>query len=124
MKNILSAMGVRKMDEMERDIANSAIRYAYLFLIVALLIWSITESVLTMRTHGAHRATLVPCMLLVGASLIQSFSQLILRARRTAGDEEYRETWPIGKALVIALAVAVVITVGGSMLTFFLVGMR
>lgn len=124
MKNLLSTLGIKKMDEMERNIADRAIRYAYLFLIVALMVWTIAESALTMRTHGAHRANLLPCMLLVGASLIQSILQLVFRARSTAGDEEYHETWPVGRVLMIALVITVVITVVGSLLTFALVGMR
>lgn len=94
----------RGMDEMERHILFRAQRSAYFFLVAALTAWSFYESwqVYARRT----RLNLLPCLLLVGAVLIQSFSQLVLTRRAVQDDEDSFETGPLAKLAVLACALA------------------
>lgn len=104
MKRIFEKLGLRGMDEMERHILFKAQRNAYLFLVIALLIWSFYESVQVYLHHG--RLNLLPSLLLVTAVLIQSFSQLILNRNAVKDDEDSYETGPLMKLVLLACAVA------------------
>ena len=113
MKRILQRLRMRKMDEMERHILFRAQRNAYLFLVAALVVWSFYESYQVHTRHG--RLNLVPCLLLVVAALIQTFSQLILTRRAVQGDEDSFETEPLVKIVVLVCAViGVIVTIGAA----------
>lgn len=104
MRNFLKRLGFHKMDEMERHIAFKAQRNAYVFLVLALAVWSIYESCRVYRFHG--RLNPVPCFLLVAAALVQAFSQLILTRSAVKDDEDSYETGPLAKLVVLACAAA------------------
>lgn len=113
MKRILKKLQPRKMDEMERYILSKAQRNAYLFLVAALMVWSFYESWQVYAWHG--RLNLSPCMLLVAAALVQTFSRLILTRRAVQGDEDSFETGPLVKIVVLTCAVAgVAATIGAA----------
>ncbi len=97
---------MRKPDEMERQITARAQRNSYLFLVCALLLWSLYESIEVYTRHG--RLNPLPCFLLVGAVLVQSFSQLILTRRAVRDDEDSYETGPLVKIVVLACVLACV----------------
>lgn len=110
----------RKMDEMERHIVYKAQRNSYLFLVGALLVWSMYESCRVYLYHS--RLNLLPCLLLVGAAVVQAFSQLILTRNAVKDDEDSCETGPLIKIIVLSCAVAgVIATVIASIL---LMGVR
>lgn len=107
MKQILKKFGVHKMDEMERYIAFRAQRNAYLFLVAALLIWSLYESGKVYLYHS--RLNLLPCFLLVAAVIVQTFSQLILTRNAVKDDEDSYETKPLLQIIVLVCVVTGVI---------------
>lgn len=115
MKNFLKNLGFHKMDEMERYIAFRAQRNAYLFLVVALVVWTFAES---WRVYAYHtRLNLLPCMLLAVSSLVQTFSQLIMTRNAVKDDEDSYETAPLLKLVVLACVVAgVIVTVGAALI--------
>ena len=116
MKKFFARLGFRKMDEMEQYIAFKAQRNAYLFLILALLGWTLYESwrVFTLNT----RLNLIPCMLLMGASLIQNVSQLSMN--RKAGTDEEEGPDPVwGRVALAALIIAAVLVAVGAVLVFW-----
>lgn len=120
MKGIFRKFGFRKMDEMERYIAFKAQRNAYIFLIAALFVWSMYESIKVFVSHT--RLNLFPCMLLVAASLVQNFSQLAMARNAVKDDEDSFETTPLLKIIVFICAVAgVIVTIGAS---FILMSVR
>lgn len=109
MKEIWQKLHLRKADEMERFILFKAQRNAYYFLLFSLLIWSLYESYQVFAYHG--RLNLLPCLLLVAAVNIQSFSQLILTRNAVKDDEDSYETGPLAKiVLLICVVVSIVAT--------------
>ena len=117
MKGFLSRIKLRKPDEMEQYILFRAQCNAYYFLIAALLIWTFYESIHTLTHHT--KLNLVPCALLVIATLIQTFTQLILQRNAVKDDDESFETGPFRKMILLILvivAAAIAITVASSML--------
>ena len=102
MKQILQKLGFHKIDEMEQYIIFKSQRNAYLFLIAVLFIWSLYESYKVYVYHS--RLNLFPCLLLVTACLIQTFSQLIL-TRNAVKDDESFMNGPLVKIIVLSCAV-------------------
>ena len=109
MKEIWQKLRLRKADEMEQFILFKAQRNSYYFLLFSLLIWSLYESYQVFAYHG--RLNLLPCLLLVVAVNIQSFSQLILTRNAVKDDDSY-ETGPLAKiVLLICVVVSLIATV-------------
>ena len=96
-------------DEMERSILLKAQRNAYLFLVAALLVWTFCESARVFREH--RRVNLLPCLLLVTASLVQSFSQLLLTRAAVKDDEDSHETEPLARLVGLACAAGALIAI-------------
>ena len=113
MKNFLKGLGFRKPDEMERTIVFRAQRNAYLFLVAALVIWSLCESGQVYLHHT--RLNLLPCLLLTGAMVVQSFSQLAMTRSAVKDDEDSYETGPLARLVVLACILAAILAaVGGA----------
>ncbi len=91
-------------DEMERHILAKAQRSAYLFLIASLFLWTMYESIQVYLRHT--RPNLLPCLLLTGAALVQSFSQLILTRGAVKDDDDSCETAPLARLIVLSCAAA------------------
>lgn len=104
MRRILKGLKLRRPDEMERHILFKAQRNAYLFLVIALVIWSFCESARVYIHHD--RLNLLPCLLLTAAVLIQSLSQLILTRSAVKDDEDSCETGPLVKLVVLLCVIA------------------
>ena len=104
MNRFWKKLGLRKPDEMERFILFRAQRNAYLFLVAALLCWSLYESCRVYIHHS--RLNLLPCLLLIAAALIQSFSQMALTRNAVKDDEDSCETGPLARMVVLACAAA------------------
>ncbi len=104
MKDIWQKLRLRKADEMEQFIFFRAQRNAYYFLVVSLLIWSLYASYQFFAYHG--RLNLLPCLLLVAAVNIQSFTQLILTRNAVKDDEDSYETGPLAKIVLLACVAA------------------
>ena len=107
MKQIWEKLGFHKADEMERFILFKAQRNSYIFLVIALSIWSLYESCKVYREHS--RLNLFPCLLLAAAAMIQTFSQLILTRSAVKDDVDSYETGPLMKFVVLVCAVVGII---------------
>lgn len=106
---------VRKPDEMQRHILARAQRNAYLFLVVSLVIWTFCESGRVYRYHTALNP--VPCALLAGAMLVQTFSQLLLTRRAVKDDEDSFERGPlVGLILLVCVVAGVAATAAAAVL--------
>lgn len=120
MKWTLGKWKLHKMDEMERSIISKSQRNAYLFLIAALLIWSLYESYRVYAYHG--RLNPIPCLLLAAAAVIQTFSQLTLMRNAVKDNEDSHETGPFMMLIallcvaagVAATAVAAIVLMGAA----------
>ncbi|MCI8419766.1 MAG: hypothetical protein HFF79_04565 [Oscillospiraceae bacterium] len=120
MKNFLKGLGFRKPDEMERSIVFRAQRNAYLFLVAALVIWSFYESGQVYLHHT--RLNLLPCLLLTGAMVVQSFSQLAMTRSAVKDDEDSYETGPLIKMILLACVLAGILATAAAALV--LAGVR
>ncbi|WP_294513715.1 hypothetical protein [uncultured Intestinimonas sp.] len=89
MKKWLARLGFRKMDEMERLIALKAQRNTLIYMVVFLVIWSLTNSLRTLRDHVPLDN--IPGLLLSTAVLVLIGSQLYYQRKALAGSEEGRE---------------------------------
>lgn len=118
MKNFFNRLSSYKMDEMQSYILLRSQRAAYLFLVAALFVWSLYESY---KVYAYHEGlNLIPCLLLVSASIVQNISQAVMTRKAVKDDEEADETGPFIKlavtlsvlAGVIATAVAAIMIMG------------
>lgn len=102
MKRIWKWLGFHRADEMERFILFKAQRNSYMFLVAALLIWSLYESCKVYMEHS--RLNPFPCLLLAAAATIQVFSQLLLTRSAVKDDDDSYETGPLTKIVVLVCA--------------------
>ncbi|MDF2512531.1 MAG: hypothetical protein K0S04_2397 [Herbinix sp.] len=116
MKSFFSKLGFRKMDEMERDIALKAQRNALIYVLVVLAILSFYESFKVYTQHIS--LNLVPSFLLVTTSFVLILSQLVLQKRVVKGDDEYKDTNPILKIIVVGVIVAAIVISIGAWIVF------
>jgi hypothetical protein len=93
MKRFLRKLKLHTPDEMERAIIFRAQRNAYIFLAIALFLWSIYESYRVYNHNG--RLNLLPCFLLVAAVIIQTLSRLVMTRNAVKDDEDSYETGPL-----------------------------
>jgi len=111
MKKLLNKLGFRRMDEMEKQINFRAQGIAYIFLILALFIWTTAEGVRGMINKTTFN--LLPCLLLSTASLIHNISQQIMIRNAVKDDEESFESSPLFKIiLTVFVVIAVCVTIG------------
>lgn len=120
MKAFFEKLGFHKMDEMEKNIALRAQRNALLYVMVALLIWSLHESFEVYTKNTA--LNLFPSFLLITTVLVQLFSQLVLQKRAVKGDEEYHDDHPLWKIIVSVVVASAVIVALGSLITLWVIG--
>lgn len=97
-------------DEMARQHNYRAQQAAYYFLIIALLAWTIYESVLVYIHHT--KLNFLPCFLLVVALLIQTFTRLILTRRAVKDDEDSYITAPLIRiVLLTCIVIGITVTI-------------
>jgi len=96
---------MRKMDEMELSISLRAIRWAYLFTVLALLVWGIRDLI-------DQGAVTTPIYLLIFQNVVYFFATHI--ARMKVGDEEGK------KSIILSVLLTLVFLIGfGALLMFF-----
>lgn len=96
---------MRKMDEMELAISLQAIRWAYLFTVVALFVWGIRDFI-------CQGTITTPSFLLIFQNMIYFFAFQI--AKMKVGDNEGR------KSIILSAVLTLVFLFGfGALLLFF-----
>ncbi len=115
MKKVFRRFGFHKPDEMERHIIFKSQRNAYIFLIIALIIWTFYESYKVYAYHT--KLNLIPCMLLVMTAVIQCLSQLIMTRSAVKDDEDSYETVPLLKIIIlIGVVLSIIATVSAAII--------
>ena len=94
---------MKKMDEMDRSSQLRAEELAYKAVLGALIVWTCA----TWSNALLHRLPpdLLPGLILCLAVCIQGFSQLLIKQKMVAGDEESQELNHIARILVATVAV-------------------
>ncbi|MCI8374158.1 MAG: hypothetical protein HFI29_01795 [Lachnospiraceae bacterium] len=107
---------MKKTDEMDRNIQLRAEERGYKTVLLALGVWTLFNCWQTLGKGAPYHP--LPGLILCFSVCVQSFSQLALKQRMTAGDEEYREPNKLFWTIVISLLVAVAILGVG---TYFMI---
>lgn len=114
MKKFFKKLGFHKMDEMEQQIAFKAQRNAFIFLLVALLCWTMYESYKVYVYHSDLNP--YPCFLLAAASVIQSVSQLVLTHKAVKDEEPATFSKVIKIVLPILITFAIIASIGSAII--------
>ena len=84
MKKILRAIGFGRADEMEKSIQLKSMRFAWVYTMFFLLVWSLYEI-------NSGSENFLPAILFLSQNLIMLFSRLLLMGRMTGGVDEEEE---------------------------------
>lgn len=102
---------MKKMDEMDRNIQLRSEELGYRSASLALAAWTLFNCWQTFMNGAKYNP--LPGLVLCFAACVQSFSQLAIKQKMIAGDEEYKEPnkllWTIIAAIII---VAIIASVG------------
>lgn len=115
---IFEKLGIKKADEMERNIQLKAIRLAWVYTVLFLVIWVLYESYQARLL--SEKVNLIPGALLVSQNLVLILTQLLFRFRMTSGEDEAKKKPFLQAILIIAIVIAVVVALG--ILTRFIIG--
>ena len=111
MKNLLARLKAFLPDEMERSIRLKSIQWSWLFSLIFLMIWMLSDSHQT-RTQG-DPLNLLPGLLLNAQLIIVVLCQLVYRARLLKGSEDEGAVGRRGKILVVVLLAVILIAALG-----------
>ncbi len=97
---------MKKTDEMDRNIQLRSEQLGYRITLLLLGIWTLFNCWQTLWNKAPYQP--LPGFIFIFAVCVQSFSQMALKQRMTAGDEEYRTPntllWTVIGAVLIAAA--------------------
>lgn len=102
---------MKKMDEMDRNIQLHSIEPAYKVAILCLCAWTLFNSYQTLINGAKYEpfSSFILCLTVC----VQSFSQIAMKQKMVAGDEEYKEPNRLVQTIIVSLAiVAVILSIG------------
>ena len=98
---------MKKMDEMDREIQLRSMEWGYKAAIVSLCLWVLYNSYQTLA-HGAEYQPL-PSLMLCLTVCVQSLSQIAMKQKMVAGDEEYHEPNRLVQTVLAGIVVTAVV---------------
>lgn len=107
---------MKRMDEMDRNIRLRSEEWGYRTALLALSVWTLFNCWQTLMYDVKHNP--LPSLILCFAVCVQGFSQMAMKQKMIAGDEEYREPNKLLRTLIASIVVIVLILSIG---TYFLV---
>ena len=107
---------MKKMDEMDRSIQLHSEEWGYRAALLSLSAWTLLNCWQTLMYDLEYSP--VPSLILCFAVCVQGFSQMAMKRKMVAGDEEYREPNQFLRTVITSIVVVVVILSIG---TYFLV---
>lgn len=107
---------MKKMDEMDRNIQLHSEEWGYKAALLALSIWTLFNCWQTLMYDVKHDP--LPSLILCFAISVQVFSQIAMKQKAVAGDEEYREPNKLLRTIITTIVFVVIILSIG---TYFLV---
>ncbi len=102
---------MKKMDEMDRNIQLHSMEPAYKVAILCLCAWTLFNSYQTLINGAKYEpfSSFILCLTVC----VQSFSQIAMKQKMVAGDEEYKEPNRLVQTIIVSLAiVAVILSIG------------
>lgn len=102
---------MRKPDEMERNIQLRATELSYRVCALALCAWTLYNCWQSLVNGTEYQP--LPALILCLAGSVQSFSQLAMKQKMVAGDEEYRAPNQLVRTVIFTvIAVVVILAIG------------
>ncbi|QUC02895.1 hypothetical protein [Atopobium sp. oral taxon 416] len=98
---------MKKMDEMDKNIQLRSEERGYKAALIALCTWTLFNMYQSL-VNGA-KFEILPCLILCLSMCVQGFSQLAMRRKMIAGDEEYKEPNKLAQAIIAVIVIIVVI---------------
>jgi len=102
---------MKKMDEMDRNIQLRSEELGYKAVLIALCAWVLFNVYQTLA--NGVQFEILPCLILCLAVSVQGFSQLAMKTKMIAGDEEYKEPNQFAQAVLVAVVSIVAILSAG-----------
>lgn len=107
---------MKKMDEMDRNIQLHSEEWGYRAALLALSAWTLFNCWQSLMYYLDYNP--LPSLILCFAVSVQTFSQIAMKQKMVAGDEEYREPNKLLRTVIAAIVLVVLILSVG---TYFLV---
>ena len=107
---------MKKMDEMDRNIQLHSEEWGYRAALLSLSAWTLWNCWQTLMYDLAYNP--LPSLILCFAVSVQAFSQMAMKRKMVAGDEEYREPNKLLRTVITSIVVVVFLLSIG---TYFLV---
>ena len=102
---------MKQLDEMDRNIQLRSMERGYKVAMISLCAWTLFNSYQTLANETKYEP--LPCLILCLAVCVQSFSQIALKQKMVAGDEEYKEPNKLAQTVIAAVViVAVTLSIG------------
>ena len=102
---------MKKMDEMDRNIQLRSEEWGYRSASLALAAWTLFNCWQTLMNGAAYHP--LPGLVLCFAACVQGFSQLAMKQKMIAGDEEYKEPNKLLWTIIISvIAAAIIVSIG------------
>lgn len=102
---------MKKIDEMDRNIQLHSEELGYRAAMLALCAWTLFNSWQTL-TNGAEHQPL-PSLILCLSVCVQSFSQIAMKQKMVAGDEEYKASNKLVQTIIATIVIiAVILSIG------------
>lgn len=96
---------------MDRSIQLRSEEWGYRAALLALCIWTLCDMYQSLADHS--ELDMLPCLILCLVVCVQAFSQMAIRQKMVAGDEEYEEPNGLVHAVILAVIfVTVVLALG------------
>ncbi len=105
---------MKKMDEMDRNIQLRSEEISYRVTILLLSAWTLYDCWQTLANGAGYHP--LPGLLVCFAVCVQSFSQMAMKRKMVAGDEEYHEPNKLLWTVVGIVALAAVLLSAGTYL--------
>lgn len=109
---------MKRMDEMDRTIQLRSEEWGYRAALLALSAWTLFGCWQTLMQDA--KPNLLPSLILCVVTSIQRFSQIAMKQKMVAGDEEYQEPNMLLWTIVTTIAAVVIVL---SLGTYFLIRM-
>ena len=98
---------MKKMDEMDRNIQLHSEEWGYRAALLSLSAWTLFNSWQTLMYDLEYNP--LPSLILCFVVCVQSFSQMAMKRKMIAGDEEYREPNKLLRAVIASIVIVVLI---------------
>ena len=109
---------MKKIDEMDRNIQLHSEEWGYKTVLLALCIWTVFN-IYQALANGAE-LEMTPCLVLCLSVCVQGFSQVVMKRKMIADDEEYKEPNKLMQAIISTIVIITLILSVGAY--FFLKG--